>query len=235
MRWRRYTRDGRAPRCDMRHNPSIDGAGGGGGGGTTAMSGVLRGKAARGGGGALAPRRLISRTRCCPHGGEQGGKCDEGTGVSKHPAAEALLGAAMSSMAETIGNMVAWRRAEWENHRRRRGGGHGAVSGGTWLDNPPRRPCPYPTCRGRAALRTSTAATPPCSAAQGGRWGSTAWHTPCARAGPSTGRCTRSGSTFCPSWRPSRQAAAVVAALRARTAWEIRDHTPAGTPCAPSP
>ena len=51
MRWRRYTRDGRAPRCDMRHNPSIDGAGGAGGGGTTAMSGVLRGKAARGGGG----------------------------------------------------------------------------------------------------------------------------------------------------------------------------------------
>ena len=77
-------------------------------------------------------------------GAEQGGKRDEGTGVSKHPAAEALLGTAMSSMAETIGSMVAWPRAEWENQRRRRGEGHAAASGGTRLDISPEAAVPMP-------------------------------------------------------------------------------------------
>jgi len=55
-----------------------------------------------------------------------------------------LLGAAMSSMAETIGAMVAWQRMGWENHRRRRGGGHAAASGGAWLDISPEAAVPIP-------------------------------------------------------------------------------------------
>lgn len=74
-------------------------------------------------------------------GAEPGGKCDEDAGRSL----QASLGAAMSSMAETIGNMVAWQRAEWENQRRRRGGQHGAASGGgTWLDTSPEAAVPIP-------------------------------------------------------------------------------------------
>ena len=74
-------------------------------------------------------------------GAEQGGKCDEDAGRSL----QASLGAAVSSMAESIGSMVAWQRAEWENQRRRRRGeGHAAASGGTWLDISPEAAVPIP-------------------------------------------------------------------------------------------
>ena len=78
-------------------------------------------------------------------GDEQGGRRNGGAaGDAGRSPPEASLGSAMSSMAETIGNMVAWQRAEWENQRRRRGRGHAAASGGTWLDMSPEAAVPIP-------------------------------------------------------------------------------------------
>lgn len=84
-------------------------------------------------------------------GVERGGRRDGGAAVDAErpapPSAGASPGAAMSPMAETIGNVVAWQRAEWENQRRRRGGQHGTASGSngdTWLDMSPEAAVPIP-------------------------------------------------------------------------------------------